>query len=202
MGERALLQRLLDRLQLRIGDLGAPAGRPAALESGGSCGLPAGMPAAGALPGDVQLTGDLGLGAPLGEQLSGAFRWAWRAARSWAARTRACCLRRLVDMPGMLPHHHPTVTLSLDPQPPPATKPRAGALDRPAVPAKPVRRLDPAPGDPRADATPTQIRPAAAIVSGLVAVDLGGPAPPAAGRHPGRGGMSSNTASTWSRRLC
>ena len=35
--------------------------------------LPAGVPAAGALARDVQLPGDLGLGAALGEQLGGAF---------------------------------------------------------------------------------------------------------------------------------
>jgi hypothetical protein len=39
-------------------------------------------------------------------------RRAWRAARCWAPRCRACCLRRLVDMPGMLPHHQPPVTLT------------------------------------------------------------------------------------------
>jgi hypothetical protein len=76
------------------------------------------------------------------------------------------------------------VSLITDPQPPPSTKPRPGALNGPAVPAKPVRRLDHAAGDPRADAPPTQIRPAAAMVISLVAVDLGGSAPPAAGGHP------------------
>jgi hypothetical protein len=73
MGLGALQQRLLDPLQLVVGDLGAATSRATALEPCGSCGLPTAVPAAGALAGDVQLAGDLGLGPALGEQLGGAF---------------------------------------------------------------------------------------------------------------------------------
>jgi hypothetical protein len=73
MGQGALQQRLLDRLQGSVGDLGAATRRAAGPQRGGAVGLPAGMPAAGALAGDVQLAGDLGLGAAPGEQLGGAF---------------------------------------------------------------------------------------------------------------------------------
>jgi hypothetical protein len=38
-------------------------------------------------------------------------RRARRSVRSLAARCRACCLRRLVDMAGMQPHRQPAVTL-------------------------------------------------------------------------------------------
>src|SRR4029453_12303952 len=47
-------------------------------------------------------------------------------------------------------------TLIADPQPPPSAKPRAGPLDRPAVAAKPIRRLDHPAGEPGADATPAR----------------------------------------------
>jgi hypothetical protein len=55
------------------GTLGGAAGRPPALQRRGSCGLPAGVPAAGTLPRDVQLPGDLGLGAALSKQFGGPF---------------------------------------------------------------------------------------------------------------------------------
>jgi hypothetical protein len=64
MGQRALQQRLLDRLQLRSATWGA-AGRPTRPQRRGPIGLPAGMPAAGALAGDVQFANDLSLGAAL-----------------------------------------------------------------------------------------------------------------------------------------
>jgi hypothetical protein len=71
--QRALQQRLLDRLQPLIGDLGTPAGRPTAGQCPSAVSLPAGVPAARTLARDLQLVGDLGLGATLGKQLGGPF---------------------------------------------------------------------------------------------------------------------------------
>jgi len=73
MGQRALQQRLLDRLQLLIGDLGTPASRPTATQCPSAVSLPAGVPAAGALARDVQFVGDFGLRSALREQLGGTF---------------------------------------------------------------------------------------------------------------------------------
>jgi hypothetical protein len=55
------------------GTFGTPTGRPTSAQRRGPVDLPAGMPPAGALPRDVQLAGDLGLGATLGRQFGGAF---------------------------------------------------------------------------------------------------------------------------------
>ena len=65
--------RLLDRLQGTVRHLGTPTGGPTSAQRRGPVDLPAGMPPAGALPRDVQLAGDLGLGATLGRQFGGAF---------------------------------------------------------------------------------------------------------------------------------
>jgi hypothetical protein len=73
-----------------------------------------------------------------------------------------------------------------DPQPPPSAEPGPGPLDPPAVAAKPLGGPDRAAGGPRADATPAQVGTAAAMVVGLVGVDLGWPAAPAAGGYPDR----------------
>ena len=73
MGQRPLQQRLLDPFQRTVGDLGSSTRRAAAAQRRRPCGLPASMPAVGALPGDIQLAGDLGLGATLGRQFGGAF---------------------------------------------------------------------------------------------------------------------------------
>jgi hypothetical protein len=85
-------------------------------------------------------------------------------------------------------------TLIGDPQPPPSAKPRAGPLDRPAVAAKPIRRLDHPAGEPGADATPAQLRPAAAMSEALSPCTL-----PGRRRRRPLGiriaGMSSSTAS-------
>jgi hypothetical protein len=78
------------------------------------------------------------------------------------------------------------VSLIADPQPPEATQPGPGPFDGPAVTAQPLRRLDHAPGDPGADATSAEVAAAAAMVVGLVGVDLGWPAPSAAGGHADR----------------
>lgn len=48
--QRALQQRLLDRLQGSVRHLGTPAGGPTSAQRRGPVGLPAGMPPAGALP--------------------------------------------------------------------------------------------------------------------------------------------------------
>jgi hypothetical protein len=62
--------------------------------------------------------------------------------------------------------------------------PRAGALDRPAVAAQPLRGLDAAPCDPWANTTPVQVGATAAMIVGLVSVDLAGAtAAPSAGDH-------------------
>ena len=49
-----------------------------------------------------------------------------------------------------------------------------------------ARRELPGAGDPGPDAPPAQIRPAAAMIIGLVGVDLGRPGPPAPAGHPDR----------------
>jgi hypothetical protein len=55
------------------------------------------------------------------------------------------------------------ISLVADWQPSEAAKPGPAVFDRPAVAAQPLRRLDHAPGDSRADATPAQVGPAAAM---------------------------------------
>jgi hypothetical protein len=54
------------------------------------------------------------------------------------------------------------------------------------VATQPLGGLDPTAGESGADATPAQVRPAAAMVIGFVAVHLGGPAPPPPAGHPDR----------------
>jgi hypothetical protein len=85
--------------------------------------------------------------------------------------------------------------LGADAEPPPATQPGPGPLDPPAVTAQPGCGLDPAAGDPRADAAPTQVGAAAAVIVGLVGVDCARPSPPPAGGMR-IAGMSSRTASS------
>src|SRR4029450_7110541 len=55
-------------------------------------------------------------------------------------------------------------SLAADAEPPEATQPGTGPLDGPAVTAKPLRRLDHAAGDPRADTALAQVTSAAAMV--------------------------------------
>ena len=67
-------------------------------------GTPAGVPAAGALLGDVQLAGDLGLRAALGEQLGGTLP-ASLARRPILRPSLSCCLLAAGGgHAGMLPH--------------------------------------------------------------------------------------------------
>lgn len=70
-GAGAVLQGLRDRRQLLVGQARGGAGWPQAAQSLQAVGPPAGVPAADDLVSDVQLTGDLGLGAPGGEQRTG-----------------------------------------------------------------------------------------------------------------------------------
>jgi hypothetical protein len=76
--------------------------------------------------------------------------------------------------------------LVADPQPPEAAQPGPGALDPPAVAAKPGRGLDHAAGDPRLDATPAQLGAAAAMVIRLVGVEFAGPSATPPGGHADR----------------
>ena len=69
--------------------------------------------------------------------------------------------------------------LVADPQPAAAQQPGDGAFDRPAVTAKSFGGVDAAAGDTDLDAPPLQVGPAAAVVVGLVGVDLVGSAAPA-----------------------
>jgi hypothetical protein len=106
--QRALQQRLLDPLQLLVGDLGAPPGRPAgshprvrnpAVPS--ACQRPCQRPALWRETSSWRAT--WAWVWPWANSSAARSRRAWRAARCWAARFRACCLRRLVDVPGDAP---------------------------------------------------------------------------------------------------
>ena len=55
-------------------------------------------------------------------------------------------------------------------------EPSEGALDHPAVSSEARAALDPAAGDARGDAAGAALTTAAAVVVGLVGVELGGPA--------------------------
>jgi hypothetical protein len=107
-----LQQRLLDPLKGTVGDLGAAAGRPTGPQRRFPVGLPAGMPAAGALRETSSSRATSAWERPWANNSAARSRRAWRSIRSLAARCRACCLRRLVDMADMQPHRQPAVTLT------------------------------------------------------------------------------------------
>src|SRR6266567_779169 len=71
MGAGALAQRVVDRLQLGVGQAGCRPGGAAACQRLGPARLPPGVPAADVLAGHAQLAGDLGLGAAGGKQRAG-----------------------------------------------------------------------------------------------------------------------------------
>jgi hypothetical protein len=87
------------------------------------------------------------------------------------------------------------VPVVADAQPPTPSQPGDRALRLP-VAAQPLRRLDPAAGDADLDPPPRQVAAAAAMIVGLVGVDLGGRQrrPPAGVRTVGR--SSSNASNT------
>jgi hypothetical protein len=58
-----LAQRLLQVVELLVGQARGRPSRAGAAQGVGAAGAPQGMPAAGVLPGDAELAGDLGLGA-------------------------------------------------------------------------------------------------------------------------------------------
>src|SRR6266545_5487094 len=74
------------------------------------------------------------------------------------------------------------VAVVADAEPPVSGQPGDRPFGLPAVAAQPLGRLDPAAGDADLDPAPGQAAAAAAVVVGLVGVDLAGPAaPPTAG---------------------
>jgi hypothetical protein len=83
-------------------------------------------------------------------------------------------------------NHRPRIPVPAHLQPPEAAQPRQRPLDLPTMAAKPSRRPDPPPSDPRLDATPTQIRPVGSAVIALVGVDRTRAGPPPPSRRPDR----------------
>jgi len=71
--------------------------------------------------------------------------------------------------------------LVADGEPAEAAHPGEGALDDPAVPAEPLAALDAAPGDARLDPAAVTSTAAAAVVGGLIGVQLVRPLPGSAG---------------------
>jgi hypothetical protein len=72
VGGGALEQDLFDLAELAVRQAWCGSGRPSAAQGVAAASLPMGMPVAGALAGDIELAGDLGLADAEGEQLGGA----------------------------------------------------------------------------------------------------------------------------------
>jgi hypothetical protein len=83
------------------------------------------------------------------------------------------------------------IPVPADRQSPVARQPRQRPLDPPAMPPKPGRGLDAAPGDPRGDPTAPQPGTVAGAVVALVGVDLAGPSAPLTRRRAHRGRSST-----------
>jgi hypothetical protein len=103
IGQRPLQQCLLDRLQGAVRNLGVAAGRPTRPQRRRPVGLPAGVPAAALWRETSSSRATSACVRPWANSSAARSRRAWRSARCWVPRVRACWVRRLVDMAGHAP---------------------------------------------------------------------------------------------------